>query len=142
MNELLDFIERCQSAEFQDQVDKNHKEKIKKINEGSKKWRKNNPEKFKESQKKYYNTEEGRYAFSKRAFNFRSKNKCQENVSWGEKILIGRFYMDCPEGYEVDHIIPLCKDGKHRLSNLQYLTKENNVKKRRTIGKREKDLFL
>lgn len=42
------------------------------------------------------------------------------------------FYMDCPPGYEVDHIIP--KHGKNvcgfdSLSNLQYLTREENRRK-------------
>lgn len=39
------------------------------------------------------------------------------------------FYENCPEGYEVDHILPLSLGGKHCLSNLQYLTaKENRFK--------------
>lgn len=44
-----------------------------------------------------------------------------------EKIL--EFYKNRPEGYEVDHIIPLSRGGKHHESTLQYLLKEENRKK-------------
>lgn len=42
---------------------------------------------------------------------------------------IKEFYANCPEGYEVDHIIPLrgvTVSGLHVISNLQYLLKEDN----------------
>ena len=45
------------------------------------------------------------------------------------KDLIQTIYENCPEGHEVDHIIPLAKGGLHHESNLQYLTiKENRSK--------------
>lgn len=34
---------------------------------------------------------------------------------------IALFYADCPEGWHVDHIIPLILGGAHELSNLQHL---------------------
>ncbi len=40
-----------------------------------------------------------------------------------------QFYMNCPAGYEVDHIIPVSKGGLHTLENLQYLTISENRKK-------------
>ncbi|WP_373530767.1 HNH endonuclease [Nostoc sp.] len=40
------------------------------------------------------------------------------------------FYVNCPDDYEVDHIIPLSKGGNHDVSNLQYLTKALNVSKK------------
>ena len=40
-----------------------------------------------------------------------------------------QFYLNCPIGYEVDHIIPISKGGLHTLSNLQYLTISENRKK-------------
>lgn len=42
---------------------------------------------------------------------------------------IKEIYGNCPPGYEVDHIIPVSKGGKHHEDNLQYLTAEENRKK-------------
>ena len=39
------------------------------------------------------------------------------------------FYQECPEGYEVDHIVAVANGGSHTLRNLQYLTKEENSRK-------------
>jgi len=47
-----------------------------------------------------------------------------------------KFYEDCPDGYEVDHIIPISKGGLHTMKNLQYLTlTENRKKGAKIIGK-------
>ncbi len=51
------------------------------------------------------------------------------DLSKEEKSLIRDFYENCPEGFEVDHIIPVAKGGKHQLANLQYLEKDKNRKK-------------
>lgn len=46
---------------------------------------------------------------------------------------IKAIYMACPPGYEVDHIIPLSKGGKHHEDNLQYLTITENKRKNNRI---------
>ena len=46
---------------------------------------------------------------------------------------IKEFYINCPKGHEVDHIIPIDKGGQHTLSNLQYLTISENRKKSNKI---------
>ena len=43
--------------------------------------------------------------------------------------LMQELYENCPEGYEVDHIIPISKGGLHHQDNLQYLTKAQNRSK-------------
>lgn len=50
-------------------------------------------------------------------------------VKWSETELIKKFYENCPEGYEVDHIYPLqgkTMSGLHVLKNLQYLPMHEN----------------
>ena len=39
------------------------------------------------------------------------------------------FYLKCPAGHEVDHIMPVSKGGLHCIGNLQYLTISENRKK-------------
>lgn len=46
---------------------------------------------------------------------------------------IKEIYLNCPEGYEVDHIIPLSRGGKHHEDNLQYLTIAENRSKNNRI---------
>jgi len=58
------------------------------------------------------------------------KNQTPANV---DKKALQEFYLNCPEGYEVDHIIPVSKGGLHCLSNLQYLTISENRKKSNKI---------
>jgi len=42
---------------------------------------------------------------------------------------IRKIYLNCPDGYEIDHIIPLSKGGLHHQDNLQYLTRSENASK-------------
>lgn len=49
--------------------------------------------------------------------------------STADGILIARIYQNCPEGFEVDHCIPLSRGGTHHENNLQYLTIEENRSK-------------
>ncbi len=44
-------------------------------------------------------------------------------------VAIKKMYAECPEGYEVDHIIPISKGGLHILENLQYLPASENRRK-------------
>ena len=52
-----------------------------------------------------------------------------------DKQKIKEIYLNCPAGYEVDHIVPLSLGGLHHEDNLQYLTIEENRRKgNRWIG--------
>jgi len=59
--------------------------------------------------------------------------KASEGLSNEECTLVKEFYRNCPDGYHVDHIIPISKGGKHCVENLQYLLPEQNWKKNKSI---------
>ncbi len=51
---------------------------------------------------------------------------------WADLNAIRQLYYNCPEGYHVDHIIPLngrIISGLHTMSNLQYLPAQENLHK-------------
>ena len=50
-------------------------------------------------------------------------------LSREERRQIANFYLNTPNGYEVDHIVPISRGGLHKLNNLQYLTKKQNSSK-------------
>jgi len=83
-----------------------------------------------ERARKQQQTEKGKEAL-RRGWKKRNElmKKAKEGTDWQEKKLIKKFYRDCPEGYEIDHIIPISQGGKHCLSNLQYLTRALNKAK-------------
>lgn len=56
----------------------------------------------------------------------RLRNQTPEDA---DLVAIKQFYINCPPGYEVDHIVPISKGGLHILENLQYLTAKENRQK-------------
>ena len=51
---------------------------------------------------------------------------------WADSRKIREIYNNCPDGYHVDHIVPLCGanvSGLHVEYNLQYLTAKDNIAK-------------
>lgn len=71
-----------------------------------------------------------------RARTYRAR-KQQQLPTWASIEKIKQIYLACPEGYHVDHIIPLkgikaC--GLHIESNLQYLPAKENLSKRNLYG--------
>ena len=84
-----------------------------------------------------YKTEEERREAGRRirnevSANYRAKLRNQTPADADRKA-IREFYSACPDGYEVDHIIPISKGGLHHLSNLQYLTISENRSKSNKI---------
>jgi hypothetical protein len=90
---------------------------------------KSNKDKVKKTQSLYKKNNRGKYRFysaSRRAL------EAMATPCWSDLDQIKEIYLNCPEGHQVDHIIPLkgklvC--GLHVPENLQYLTKEDNLKK-------------
>lgn len=122
-DDLMDFISRCEIDLAETKEEKQRLDQIA--------YKKHNDKlNSKRDREKYFNSEKGKWAASRsqyvRRINF---EKACEDLSWEEKKLIGRFYKNCPEGYQVDHIIPVSRGGKHILSNLQYLTPDENRRK-------------
>jgi 5-methylcytosine-specific restriction endonuclease McrA len=60
--------------------------------------------------------------------NYRAKVLAQTPADV-DRDAIREFYAGCPNGYEVDHIIPISRGGPHSLENLQYLTVSENRRK-------------
>ena len=74
---------------------------------------------------------------------YASENKEKKNSNWARRramllnqtpgdannMWIDMIYDYRPEGYEVDHIIPLARGGLHHEDNLQYLTCSENRSK-------------
>jgi hypothetical protein len=107
-------------------------------------WRDNNKDKIRAANKKW-NTENSEYKKAKHkkyVLDYPELNRArrakrravelQRTVGWSDYLVIKMIYEDCPEGYEVDHIIPLQGEvvsGLHVAWNLQYLTAEENRSK-------------
>lgn len=67
-----------------------------------------------------------------REYQSKKKNAVPKCLSQEHRQQIKLFYMNCPNGHHVDHIIPLRGknvSGLHVLANLQYLKATDNLKK-------------
>lgn len=86
-------------------------------------------EKFREQYKKTYRKNKASFIAAVR---IRRGQMTHRTPSWSQKEMIRLFYNACPEGYEVDHVIPLqgkLVSGLHVLENLQYLPIAENRSK-------------
>ena len=108
-------------------------------------WRSNNIEKSRKSVNKYADKNRDKIRLKDKEYRKDprvKKLRCNnENKRRAKKLnatipgfdeKIKSIYMNCPKGYEVDHIIPLNSKnvcGLHTPWNLQYLTSEENRKK-------------
>ncbi len=72
------------------------------------------------------------------AFNKARKARVkQATPKWADLKAMYEFYLNCPEGYHVDHIIPLngkTVSGLHTIENLQYLSAIENLRKSNKIA--------
>lgn len=105
-----------------------------KTNPEAENWIKDCDDKNKERQKAYLKTEKGRQIYRDSMAKRRAKVlKALIEMDENEKQLIRIFYSNCPNGYHVDHIIPLSKGGTHCIANLQYLKAHLNLEKRNKL---------
>lgn len=82
-----------------------------------------------EKYKKYYNNNHGKELNRLKEVKL---SRLLRVPKWRNKEKIEEIYNKCPEGYHVDHIIPLqgkLVSGLHVENNLQYLSAEDNWKK-------------
>ena len=134
----------CNSSrvkEYFDQGDNREKQKERtkqyykdnkpKLQEYYKKYNEDNAEQVAAQKLAWANTPEGRAKRNHANAKYRAA-KLKRTPSWADLDAIQEFYFNCPEGYEVDHIIPLQGEkvsGLHTLENLQYLTQYENRSK-------------
>lgn len=113
-------------------------------------WKQQNLTRENENNRRYYqeNTEKvkdavyDRYLKVRNTQKYKTYRKCKEALhraillqatpKWSNLVKIAEIYENCPEGFHVDHIIPLkgktvC--GLHVPENLQYLPAGENLKK-------------
>lgn len=103
----------------------------------------NRSEKRLKSQKKYEKSEKGKIAIKRKQNNrYKRFKEAIVEISLEEIEAIKQFYKDCPEGYEVDHIIPIAKGGLHILSNLRYLTKSENRRLNCKLNEKYNPIYL
>lgn len=101
-------------------------------NEIKRKYVKNNPERVKASKRKW--AEANKKKILAKTIRYRA-DKMQARPKWLTKEQLKQIvdiYVNCPEGYEVDHIIPLrgkLVRGLHVPWNLQYLPISVNRRK-------------
>ena len=91
-------------------------------------WAQDNKEKIREYQREYYG-KDNRY---KKRNGTNAKRLRERMVFPTQRKAIQEFYTNCPDGYHVDHIIPLNGknvSGLHCIDNLQYLTANQNLRK-------------
>lgn len=107
-----------------------NREKVRK--QARKNYLSNRRERIENAQRWFAENKERRRPYMRHYQNARRRNMGRATPPWADLDELRKFYEDCPEGYEVDHIIPLkgknvC--GLHCVENLQYLTRSDNAAK-------------
>lgn len=80
-------------------------------------------------QQNYRKTEVGRASHRAQQAKRRAFKKAATSCTTADMELLRLIYLHCPDGYHVDHILPLSKSGLHHPNNLQYLPALINMKK-------------
>lgn len=104
-----------------------------KVQAASKNYRDNNPNKVRESYNTWASKNKG-YLRQKHLKRRLAIINASYKFNYGdqEELDIIEFYNNCPDGFHVDHIVPLQHPlvcGLHVLANLQYLSAKDNLSK-------------
>ncbi len=102
-------------------------------------YNKKNKEKLRDGAKK--RAENGKERERQR-LRYEQLRMASEGLTKSEKRKIRDFYYATPEGYCVDHIIPISQGGLHRFDNLQYLTLSENSSKKNKVGNWVRPYYL
>ena len=95
----------------------------------SKQWKKDNPEAETAHKRAYRSRNLGKFSYYSRT---RKAAQLNRTPSWSDQDAVKQFYDNRPDGYHVDHIIPMqgkLVSGLHVIGNLQYLTEHDNCTK-------------
>ena len=112
-----------------------------KIAEKTKQWQQANKEKISKRKKKYYGANKEKIAQQQQQYRKKNRHltrqkkakrraaKLKQTPDYANLDLIKLIYENCPDGYQVDHMIPLANGGLHYESNLCYLPASINSSK-------------
>lgn len=134
------YCKECQSSKKKEWYAENKERSAQTVRE----WQKQNPEKvalFKQNWRDANKEYMSEYKKEYRRVNpdrinahtaIRRKRVQQQTPLWVDKQALLEFYLACPEGFHVDHVVPLrgkTVSGLHIVNNLQYLPASENMKK-------------
>jgi hypothetical protein len=134
------YCKECQSLKKKEWYENNKEHVLNKTKE----WHKAHPDTIKKTKakwatknKEYHltykrNWRKTKPEISRAQVNARRKKVRQNRPLWADIKAIRNFYLKCPPGYHVDHIIPLrgsLVSGLHTIENLQYLPAIENMSK-------------
>lgn len=114
---------------------KNREKLLPENTERAKRWYKENTERALQTRKQW--RDKNKKVKKSLTAKYRASKK-KATPTWADQELINLIYEECPEGYEVDHIIPLSSNsvcGLHCPDNFQYLTSSQNKQKSNSFGK-------
>ena len=114
-------IRKQQSRYYQD-----NKEAVRKYNS---RYYQDNKEAIRKHNSAYSRTPKGKAVWI-RSQAMRRRQIAKYRLTQSEKFAVDQFRMNAPNGYHVDHVYPLAKGGLEHPWNLQYLTAEENLKKK------------
>lgn len=134
------YCKECQSLKKKEWYEQNKDYVLTKTTE----WHKQNPEKVRQTKKRW--AEQNSEYASQYKIKYRQEHRdrinahtalrrkrVQQNTPiWANKYAILQFYLNCPKGFHVDHVLPLkgkTVSGLHTIENLQYLPASENMAK-------------